>query len=214
MMISGMILGIAGCGGAQEKDASLSENTTQSAEVATQATEMTEATTVATEATEATTEAPVPEVKMYTTEDINLKEKDDKDSETLCVIPIGKEVKVVKEGEEWTQVEYEGKTGFVYSEYLTKNQEDVEAAKEAKAQEEAAALAAAQAEAEAEAEAEAKAAQKKSSSKSSSKSSKSSSSGSSKKKVVSKTKNDDCDGSGHGYYEIKYSDGSTEIQEY
>lgn len=31
---------------------------------------------------------------------------------------------------------------------------------------------------------------------------------------VSRQKYDDCDGSGHGYYEITYSDGSTEIEEY
>lgn len=40
-------------------------------------------------------------------------------------------------------------------------------------------------------------------------------SGSSGEKTeVSRQKYDDCDGSGHGYYEIIYSDGSTEIEEY
>ena len=34
------------------------------------------------------------------------------------------------------------------------------------------------------------------------------------KTVVSKQNYPDCDGSGHGYYEITYSDGTTEIQEY
>ena len=31
---------------------------------------------------------------------------------------------------------------------------------------------------------------------------------------VSRQAYDDCDGSGHGYYEITYSDGSTAIEEY
>ena len=35
-----------------------------------------------------------------------------------------------------------------------------------------------------------------------------------KKKEVSRVKYDDCDGSGHGYYEITYSDGSVKIKEY
>ena len=34
------------------------------------------------------------------------------------------------------------------------------------------------------------------------------------KTVVSKTPVYDCDGSGHGYYEIKYSDGSVEYEEF
>ena len=34
------------------------------------------------------------------------------------------------------------------------------------------------------------------------------------KTVVSKTPIYDCDGSGHGYYEIKYSDGSVEHQDF
>lgn len=41
-----------------------------------------------------------------------------------------------------------------------------------------------------------------------------SSSGSSGRTVVSKKQFDDCDGSGHGYYEITYSDGSVEYEEY
>ena len=40
------------------------------------------------------------------------------------------------------------------------------------------------------------------------------SSGSSGRTVVSKKQFDDCDGSGHGYYEITYSDGSVEYEEY
>ena len=34
------------------------------------------------------------------------------------------------------------------------------------------------------------------------------------KTVVSKENFPDCDGSGHGYYEIHYSDGSVEYQQY
>ncbi|MDY5496561.1 MAG: SH3 domain-containing protein [Anaerobutyricum sp.] len=200
MVIS--VAALAGCGNSEKETKVPAETTTQTvaeAEATTQVT--TEATT---QAKEATTQA-VAEVKMFTTEDINLKKKDNKDSKTLSVIPLGEKVKLVKEGEEWTQVEYKGQTGFVYTEYLTKKKSDVKKAKEAKAEEEAAAQAAAEAEA---------AAAEQESKQSSSNSSKSSSGGSSKKKVVSKTKNDDCDGSGHGYYEIKYSDGSTSIKEY
>ena len=34
------------------------------------------------------------------------------------------------------------------------------------------------------------------------------------KTVVSRQKVDDCDGSGHGFYIITYSDGSVEYQDY
>lgn len=34
------------------------------------------------------------------------------------------------------------------------------------------------------------------------------------KTVVSRERVDDCDGSGHGYYIITYSDGSVEYQDY
>lgn len=87
-----------------------------------------------------------------------------------------------------------------YLNYLDENMEECRVAEsldEADAEQSAADAAAAAAEAAVRAAAEAAA-----------------SGGDGERTEVSRQKYDDCDGSGHGYYEITYSDGSTKIEEY
>lgn len=94
-------------------------------------------------------------------------------------------------------------TGYIAEKYVTDSKEEAQNAVEAqksalKAQEQAAAAAAAAAQ-------QAAASQQTGAS---------ADSGNTDRVEVSREKFDDCDGSGHGYYEITYSDGTTEIVEY
>ena len=133
--------------------------------------------------------------KKYTTGNLIIRSTASKEGEKLAVVPIGVEIDVFEEGNESVLIKYEDKEGYVYESYLTTDQEEaIQASKEYDAEQAAKA-----------------AAEKNSSSKKSSKKKKKSSGG---KKEVSRQKYDDCDGSGHGYYEITYSDGSTKIVEY
>ena len=94
--------------------------------------------------------------------------------------------------------------GFVFHSFITEDKASVDAALKAKAEAEAAAAAAAaqaQAEAEAAAAAQAQAqAQQQQQAPA--------------VYEVSRVAYDDCDGSGHGYFEITYSDGSVAYEEY
>lgn len=156
-------------------------------------------TTAAAEESAAETKASLTEgktaVKKYTTGNLIIRSTASKEGEKLAVVPIGVEIDVFEEGNEYVLIKYEDKEGYVYESYLTTDQEEaIQASKEYDAEQAAKA-----------------AAEKNSSSKKSSKKKKKSSGG---KKEVSRQKYDDCDGSGHGYYEITYSDGSTKIVEY
>lgn len=137
---------------------------------------------------------------MYTTVNLVLRAKAGKDADKLEVFPINTEITVLEKGEEWFRVQGSDQEGYVYGEYLTESKEEA-----AKAEAEAIAKKAAQEAAQKEA---AKSSSKKKSSSKSSKKKKA------KKKEVSRENFDDCDGSGHGYTEIHYSDGSVEIIEY
>lgn len=137
---------------------------------------------------------------MYTTVNLVLRAEAGKDADKLEVFPINTEITVLEKGEEWFRVQGSDQEGYVYGEYLTESKEEA-----AKAEAEAIAKKAAQEAAQKEA---AKSSSKKKSSSKSSKKKKA------KKKEVSRENFDDCDGSGHGYTEIHYSDGSVEIIEY
>ena len=180
--------------------------TTAAAEETTAATEETTAaadgaeTTAAAEESAAESQASLTEgktaVKKYTTGNLIIRSTPSKDGDKLAVVPIGTEIDVYEEGNEYVLIKYEEQEGYVYEAYLTTDQEEaLQASKEYDAEQAAKA-----------------AAEKNSSSKKSSKKSKKKSSGG--KKEVSRQKYDDCDGSGHGYYEITYSDGSKKIVEY
>ena len=134
---------------------------------------------------------------MYVVNDVYIRQEANGDSTALGVASLGSEITVVGASPKWYHVEQGEIEGYVSRAYLSKDKENADAAVKA----EEAALAQAQAEAAAQAAAAASAAAQ-------------STSGSQGKYEVSREAYDDCDGSGHGYYEITYSDGSTAIEEY
>ena len=144
------------------------------------------------------------EKTMYVSGDVYMREAADKDAKAVTVLATGKEITVLGEEGDWYQVKVDDKEGYVVKKYITDSKEEAEAAAKEKqdAEEAAAAQQAAEAAAQQAAEQAAQqAAQQPSQS-------------AGGKTEVSRQAYDDCDGSGHGYYEITYSDGSTAIEEY
>ena len=142
------------------------------------------------------------EVTMYVVNDVYVRAEANGDSEALAVASLGQEVTVTGAAPKWYKVVMGETTGYIARSFLSKDKESADAA--VKAEE------AAQAQAAAEAQAAAAAAQQ-AASKASSGQSAAAPQG---KYEVSRQAYDDCDGSGHGYYEIIYSDGSTAREEY
>lgn len=139
------------------------------------------------------------EVTMYVVNDVYVRAEANGDSEALAVASLGQEVTVTGAAPKWYKVVMGETTGYVARSFLSKDKESADAA--VKAEE----AAQAQAAAEAQAAAAAAAAQA---------SSGQSAAAPQGKYEVSRQAYDDCDGSGHGYYEITYSDGSTAREEY
>ena len=137
------------------------------------------------------------EVTMYVVNDVYVRAEAIGDSEALAVASLGQEVTVTGAAPKWYKVVMGETTGYIARSFLSKDKESADAA--VKAEE------AAQAQAAAEAQAAAAAAQA---------SSGQSAAAPQGKYEVSRQAYDDCDGSGHGYYEITYSDGSTAREEY
>ena len=131
---------------------------------------------------------------MYVSGDVYMREAADKDAKAMTVLATGKEITVLGEEGDWYQVKVDDKEGYVVKKYITDSKEEAEAAAAAQQAAEAAAQQAAE-------QAAQQAAQQPSQS-------------AGGKTEVSRQAYDDCDGSGHGYYEITYSDGSTAIEEY
>lgn len=144
------------------------------------------------------------EKTMYVSGDVYMREAADKDAKAVTVLAIGKEITVLGEEGDWYQVKVDDKEGYVVKKYITDSKEEAEAAAKAKQDAEEAAAAQQAAEAAAQQAAEQAAQQ----------ASQSAGSTAGGKTEVSRQAYDDCDGSGHGYYEITYSDGSTAIEEY
>lgn len=142
------------------------------------------------------------EVTMYVVNDVYVRAEANGDSEALAVASLGQEVTVTGAAPKWYKVVMGETTGYIARSFLSKDKESADAA--VKAEE------AAQAQAAAEAQAAAAAAQQAASQASSSQSA----AAAQGKYEVSRQAYDDCDGSGHGYYEIIYSDGSTAREEY
>lgn len=142
------------------------------------------------------------EVTMYVVNDVYVRAEANGDSEALAVASLGQEVTVTGAAPKWYKVVMGETTGYIARSFLSKDKESADAA--VKAEE------AAQAQAVAEAQAAAAAAQQAASQASSSQSA----AAPQGKYEVSRQAYDDCDGSGHGYYEIIYSDGSTAREEY
>ena len=144
------------------------------------------------------------EKTMYVSGDVYMREAADKDVKAVTVLATGKEITVLGEEGDWYQVKVDDKEGYVVKKYITDSKEEAEAAAKAKQDAEDAAAAQQAAEAAAQQAAEQAAQQ----------ASQSAGSTAGGKTEVSRQAYDDCDGSGHGYYEITYSDGSTAIEEY
>lgn len=142
------------------------------------------------------------EVTMYVVNDVYVRAEANGDSEALAVASLGQEVTVTGAAPKWYKVVMGETTGYIARSFLSKDKESADAA--VKAEE------AAKAQAAAEAQAAAAAAQQAASQASSGQSA----AAPQGKYEVSRQAYDDCDGSGHGYYEITYSDGSTAREEY
>lgn len=157
---------------------------------------------------------------MYLLSNVNVREKADKESKSLKVLSTGAEVKGIAVAPGWIKVQADDITGYVYHTYITENKEaadaKVKAEQEAKAQAEAAAAQAAAAQA---AAAQAQQSQNNydySQDQGSYQEPAQSApqAAPQEKYEVGRQQYDDCDGSGHGYYEITYSDGSVGYEEY
>lgn len=122
---------------------------------------------------------------MYVVSDVYVRQEADAASEAVSVAHLGDEVEAVPEGDKWYKVKIGDQEGYVAKDYLTDKKEEADQAVKA---EEAAKAAAQQ-------------------------SQQSQPSGGGVYEV-SRQAFDDCDGSGHGYYEITYSDGSVKTEEY
>lgn len=142
------------------------------------------------------------EVTMYVVNDVYVRAEANGDSEALAVASLGQEVTVTGAAPKWYKVVMGETTGYIARSFLSKDKESADAAVKAEK--------AAQAQAAAEAQAAAAAAQQAASQASSGQSA----AAPQGKYEVSRQAYDDCDGSGHGYYEITYSDGSTAREEY
>lgn len=177
-----------------------SETQTETASETEKATETESETAKAEKAAE--TEAK--EKTMYVSGDVYMREAADKDAKAVTVLATGKEITVLGEEGDWYQVKVDDKEGYVVKKYITDSKEEAEAAAKAKQDAEDAAAAQQAAEAAAQQAAEQAAQQ----------ASQFAGSTAGGKTEVSRQAYDDCDGSGHGYYEITYSDGSTAIEEY
>ena len=129
------------------------------------------------------------EVTMYVVNDVYVRAEANGDSEALAVASLGQEVTVTGAAPKWYKVVMGETTGYIARSFLSKDKESADAA--VKAEE------AAQAQAAAEAQAAAAAAQQAASQASSGQSA----AAPQGKYEVSRQAYDDCDGSGHGYYE-------------
>ena len=144
-------------------------------------------------------------VTMYVSSNVHIRKEADQESESLKVAALGEELTVTGAEPGWFKVESGDIKGYVFHSYITEDKEAVDALVQAKqaAEAEAAAQAAAAAAAQAQAEADAAAAAEAESA-----------AQTQEKTEVSRQAYDDCDGSGHGYYEITWSDGSVTYEEY
>ncbi len=144
------------------------------------------------------------QTKRYSLTNLILRKNPKKDAKKLDILPIGTEVTVIEANGEWDKVTCGEQTGYVLADCLTADKAQADNAKK-------------KAEAEQQAKAAADAAAKGASGDDAGKNSQTDTENSGKKgkkKIVSREDYPDCDGSGHGYAEITYSDGSTDIIEY
>lgn len=137
-------------------------------------------------------------ITMYVSANVHVRKEADKESESLKVAALGDEFKVIAAVPGWFKVENGDDTGYVFHSYLTEDKAAVDALVKAKQEADAAAAQAAAAAAAQAAQQQAAAAAAQPT----------------QKTEVSRQAYDDCDGSGHGYYEITWSDGSVTYENY
>ena len=125
-------------------------------------------------------------ITMYVSANVHVRKEADKESESLKVAALGDEFKVIAAVPGWFKVENGDDTGYVFHSYLTEDKAAVDALVKAKQEADAAAAQAAAAAAAQAAQQQAAAAAAQPA----------------QKTEVSRQAYDDCDGSGHGYYEI------------
>lgn len=155
------------------------------------------------------------EVTMYASTDVNIRKEASTDAQALKVAALGTECKATASVPGWIKVEADGVSGYVFHSYITEDKAKVDAlVEEKKAAEAAAAQAAAEAAAAQQAAAEAAAAEQAAAAAQAPAAEAPAEPASSAPVEVSRQAYDDCDGSGHGYYEITYSDGSVAYEEY
>lgn len=194
---------MTGCGNGSTQETAKETQTETQTQAETQSETQTETASETEKATETESEkakaekaaeTEAKEKTMYVSGDVYMREAADKDAKAMTVLATGKEITVLGEEGDWYQVKVDDKEGYVVKKYITDSKEEAEAAAAAQQAAEAAAQQAAE-------QAAQQAAQQPSQS-------------AGGKTEVSRQAYDDCDGSGHGYYEITYSDGSTAIEEY
>lgn len=194
---------MTGCGNGSTQETAKETQTATQTQAETQSETQTETASETEKATETESETAkaekaaeteAKEKTMYVSGDVYMREAADKDAKAMTVLATGKEITVLGEEGDWYQVKVDDKEGYVVKKYITDSKEEAEAAAAAQQAAEAAAQQAAE-------QAAQQAAQQPSQS-------------AGGKTEVSRQAYDDCDGSGHGYYEITYSDGSTAIEEY
>ena len=134
----------------------------------------------------------------YVSANVHVRREADNESESLKVAALGDEFKVIAAVPGWFKVENGDDTGYVFHRYLPEDKAAVDALVKAKQEADAAAAQAAAAAAAQAAQQQAAAAAAQPA----------------QKTEVSRQAYDDCDGSGHGYYEITWSDGSVTYENY
>ncbi|MDO5422243.1 MAG: SH3 domain-containing protein [Eubacteriales bacterium] len=138
---------------------------------------------------------------MYVVDDVYVRAEASAEAEAVSVAGRGSEIQVLGELPKWYRMELGDGEGFISKSYVTEMEDVAAQAVEAEAQARAQIAAQAAAEAQAAAAAQAAAGQNQAPAQQG-------------RYEVSRQKYDDCDGSGHGYYEITYSDGTVETEEY
>jgi hypothetical protein len=158
---------------------------------------------------------------MYVSENVHIRKEASKESESLKVAQLGDEWKVTSVVPGWFKVENGDISGYAFHKYLTEDKEAVDALIQAKKDAEAKAAAEAEAAASYETESqtstyvpEETAPVQTAPEQTAPEQTAPEETTSQEVYEVSREAYDDCDGSGHGYYEITYSDGSVEYEEY
>lgn len=128
---------------------------------------------------------------LFAVDDVYIRSEPDSESEILGVINRGDEIEVLGETASYYIVKKDDVTGYTVRKCISEDEQEAIAAVQAEEAE--------RARIQAEAAAAAAAAQQ---------------AAASQKQEVSRQKYEDCDGSGHGYYVITYSDGSTKTVDY